>query len=147
MIRETPRLDWLLLTKRPQNIRKMLPASWGDATDWANVWLGTTCEEQKAYDERWPILREIPATVRFISYEPAIAPLQLFGEPPYPDWFICGGETGKGWRGMHPNWARQVKSGCEYHGLAFFMKQMANSAPIPPELLLRQFPTPRLGRL
>ena len=73
LIRETPALVWLLLTKRPQNIRKMLPTDWADG--WPNVWLGTTTEDAEHYRQRWPILASIPARVRFVSYEPAIAPL------------------------------------------------------------------------
>jgi protein gp37 len=142
LIWETPELDWLLLTKRPENIAKMLP--WAmQATAWPTVWLGTTCEDQEHYDRRWPILRAAPAAVRFISYEPAIGPLRLFGEAPWPDWFICGGESRQGKhepRAMDPDWARAVKYGCNYHGLAFFMKQMSGGAPIPPDLMLREFP-------
>src|SRR5258708_600677 len=80
LIRATPELDWLLLTKRPENIRKMLPDNWGRG--WPNVWIGTTCEDQKHFDRRYPLIREIPAAVHFISYEPAIGPLAyLWGKP------------------------------------------------------------------
>ena len=65
LIRDCRRLDWLLLTKRPQNIRKMLPADWGDG--YRNVWLGVTGENQEWFDRRWSILQRIPAAVRFIS--------------------------------------------------------------------------------
>src|SRR6185312_11940199 len=64
-IDQTPHLDWLLLTKRPQNIAKMLPdprtgvKPWGGG--WPNVWLGTTAEDQDRYDQRWPHLAKIPA--------------------------------------------------------------------------------------
>jgi protein gp37 len=51
LIRTCDRLDWLLLTKRPQNIANMLPPDWGDG--YANVWLGTTAEDQKRFDQRW----------------------------------------------------------------------------------------------
>src|SRR6266567_4030575 len=67
LIRKTPELDWLILTKRPQNIRKMLPSDWGDG--YGNVWLGITGENQEEYDRRWPILARIPAVVRFVSCE------------------------------------------------------------------------------
>jgi protein gp37 len=60
LIRQTPELDWLLLTKRPQNIRKMLPADWGPG--WPNVWLGTTAEDQAHYDLRWPQPYGIPSS-------------------------------------------------------------------------------------
>ena len=54
LIRATPELDWLLLTKRPENIRRMLPVDWIDG--WPNVWLGITAEDQTHFDRRWPIL-------------------------------------------------------------------------------------------
>lgn len=81
MIDRTPHLDWLLLTKRPQNIAKMLPTEkigckpWG--TGWPNVWLGTTAENQAEADRRIPALLAVPAVVHFISYEPALGPLDL----------------------------------------------------------------------
>ena len=75
LIKETPELDWLLLTKRPENIKKMLPDDWGDG--WSHVWLGTTCENQEWFDRRWPILAAVPARIRFVSYEPAIGPLDI----------------------------------------------------------------------
>src|SRR5690242_18927228 len=52
LIKETPELDWLLLTKRPENCEKMLPSDWGNG--YPNVWLGTTAEDQQHYDHRWP---------------------------------------------------------------------------------------------
>lgn len=138
LIRQTPELDWLLLTKRPENIAKMLPADWRDG--YANVWLGTTCEDQANYDRRWPILNAIPAAVRFISYEPAIAPLRLHNGPHQPDWLICGGESGAGARYMLPAWAADVRNDCAERGVYFFMKQMTGKKPIPDDLMVRQFP-------
>ena len=88
--RITPALDWLLLTKRPQNIAKMLPKSWPDG-GMPNVWLGTTAEDQVRIDQRWPVLRRVPAVVRFISYEPAIGPIRLDRtQDLQPDWLIAG---------------------------------------------------------
>lgn len=139
LIGTTENLDWLLLTKRPENIAKMLPSNW-NAADWSNVWLGTTCEDQAAYDRRWSILREIPAAVHFISYEPAIGPLRLHNVPDQPDWLICGGESGPGARMMDPNWAAAIKHDCETAGVYFFMKQMTGKKPIPDYLMLREFP-------
>src|SRR5262249_40070407 len=138
LIRATPQLDWLLLTKRPENIAKMLPAEWG--AGWANVWLGTTCEDQKHFEHRWPILSGVPAAVRFISYEPALGPLVLGGAR--PDWVICGGESGAGdhTRYMDPEWARSMRDQCAAGGIAFFMKQMTRKRPIPADLLIRQSP-------
>lgn len=80
LIEKTPHLDWLLLTKRPQNIRKMLPnfpgaKPWGDG--WSNVWLGTTAENQTEADRRIPHLLSVPAAIRFLSCEPLLGPLDL----------------------------------------------------------------------
>lgn len=144
LIRETPELDWLLLTKRPENIKNMLPSSWFDRhEDWQNVWLGTTCEDQKNFDRRWSILSAIAARVRFISYEPAVGPVfDISGGVMgiVPDWLICGGESGSNARMMEPKWAANVKMQCEKRKVAFFMKQMTGRAPIPDDLMLRQFP-------
>src|SRR5262249_16578930 len=72
LIENTPNLDWLLLTKRPQNIHKIVP--WG--RDWpANVWVGTTVENQAEAEKRLPALLKTPAAVRFLSCEPLLGPL------------------------------------------------------------------------
>ncbi|MGY6705891.1 phage Gp37/Gp68 family protein [Roseinatronobacter sp.] len=80
LIARTPHLDWLLLTKRPQNIAKMLPdgygaPAWGNG--WPNVWLGTTAENQTEADRRIPHLLAVPAAVRFVSAEPLLGPVRL----------------------------------------------------------------------
>jgi protein gp37 len=146
LIGATPELDWLLLTKRPENIEKMLPGAIGAVGmaqwPWPNVWLGTTCEDQKRFDHRWPILCEIPAALRFISYEPAIGPLELaWGDLlPQPGWLICGGESGHGARTMDLQWARDLRDECAELGLPFFFKQTTGKGPIPDDLMVRQFP-------
>jgi protein gp37 len=129
LIEQTPNLDWLLLTKRPQNIAKMLPdpetgvRPWGDG--WPNVWLGITAENQEEFERRWPYLNDIPADVRFVSYEPALGPLRLAGD--YggcgPDWIIAGGESGPHARPANPQWFRDVRDECERLGIAFLFKQ------------------------
>jgi protein gp37 len=72
LIRRCSGLDWLILTKRPQNIIKMLPADWG--AGYRNVWLGVTAENQTYFDQRWKHLQNIPAAMKFISYELALGP-------------------------------------------------------------------------
>lgn len=135
LIRRTPELDWLLLTKRIQNYERLAP--WPHAPK--NVWLGITCGDQKEFDRDWPILRDIKATVLFVSYEPALGP--LFIRPARPDWIICGGESGPKARTMDPAWARDLRDQCAASGTRFFMKQMTGKAPIPTDLMVRQFPT------
>jgi protein gp37 len=87
MIEQTPNLDWLLLTKRPENVNQMIAeAIKTDAGDhgvrvWlsriSNVWIGTSVENQQTADERIPHLLQIPAAVRFLSMEPLLGPVNL----------------------------------------------------------------------
>jgi len=121
LIRECPRLDWLLLTKRPQNVLKMLPKDWRDG--YHNVWLGVTAEDQTYFDQRWRILERIPAVIRFISYEPALAALSLRKHGHLPDWLISGGESGGGARPLKPRWIRNIITECHHRGVAVFHKQ------------------------
>lgn len=81
LIWATPNLDWMLLTKRPGNIAKMLPQdglehpSWGSG--WPNVWLGCTVVNQAEADRDIPKLLAVPAAVRFLSMEPLLGPVDL----------------------------------------------------------------------
>lgn len=144
LIGTTVHLTWLLLTKRPQNIAGMLPMVWGDG--WPNVWLGTTAEDAGHHRLRWAHLAGVPARVRFLSYEPALGPLEELelGRVGAPDWVICGGESGPGAREMDAAWARSVRDQCRRAAVPFFMKQMTRKAPIPADLLVREFPRDRL---
>jgi protein gp37 len=121
LIGECDGLDWLLLTKRPQNILKMLPSDWGDG--YPNVWLGVTTEDQAHFDQRWKYLQKIPASLKFISYEPALGPLRLPAHGPFPDWLISGGESGSGARPVKRQWIRDVIADCRERGIAPFHKQ------------------------
>lgn len=153
MIAQTTHLDWLLLTKRPQNIAKMLPPLWGHG--WANVWLGTTVENQAEADRRIPHLLAVPAARRFLSCEPLLGPVDLtnitgaeksaqFGSPvhgwsclwkgncigrPWIDWVIAGGESGPKARASHPDWFRSLRDQCKHAGVPFFFKQWGEWAP------------------
>lgn len=160
LIRNTPHLDWLLLTKRPQNIAKMLPCpednclpEWG--TGWPNVWLGTTAENQAEADRRTPHLLAIPARVRFLSCEPLLGPVDLRfvsgpngtqvidalrGASRYPHWVseasrihwvISGGESGPGARPSAPNWHRNLRDQCADAGAAYFFKQWGEWQRLP----------------
>jgi protein gp37 len=129
LIRDCPNLDWLLLTKRPQNVRKMLPSNW--ESGYANVWLGMTAEDQERYDQRWKHLAGVPAAIRFVSYEPAIGPLRLRASTVSPDWVIIGGESGPGARPMSQTWVHAAIDDCRQLGIAPFFKQWGSWANNP----------------
>ena len=147
LIRKTPELDWLLLTKRPENIHRQMLLAEGGLTIWRihfpNVWLGFTAEDQENFDRRWPIMQNIQAKVRFCSYEPALGPL-FIREASGLSWVICGGESGRNYRPMDPMWPVLLKNDCCRLQIPFFMKQMSGVKPlenqIPKHLMLRQFP-------
>lgn len=140
LIQMTPELDWLLLTKRPENFETLLP--WLPSRDPPeNVWLGVSAEDQANYTRRYRILRQWPATCHFISYEPALGPItQIAVDGSTPDWIIMGGESGKHARNMPAEWARDMRDLCDYHDVPFFMKQMTHKLPIPADLMVREFP-------
>lgn len=151
VIDQTPNLDWLILTKRPQNIMKMLPdpdagysKPWGNG--WPNVWLGMTAENQEEYDRRSNHLYKVPAAVRFISYEPALGPLVVDLDAPL-DLLICGGESGPHARQMDLAWARAARDQCKRQGIFYFFKQMGGKRkpfpPIPDDLMVREMPPNR----
>lgn len=121
VVRQCDRLHFQMLTKRPENIGQFLPEDWGHG--YSNVWLGTSIEDMRVA-WRADELRRIPAIVRFISYEPALGPLNgldLRGI----DWVIYGGESGPGYRPEDKNWARSMRDKCREDGVAFFHKQSA----------------------
>lgn len=137
LIEETPHLDWLLLTKRPQNIALMAP--WGE--DWPHhVWLGTTVENQTWAEKRIPILMEVPARIRFLSCEPLLGPIDLTSflhqKANGIHWIIAGGESGPHSRPMNPDWVRNLRNQCAENGVAFHFKQWGHW--IPEELLTEQ---------
>jgi protein gp37 len=165
LIHETPNLRWLLLTKRPElwaprmahaceflsrdmrtnfdTFSKMV--SWakdGDAP--ANVWVGTSVEDQIRADQRIPALLKIPAVGRFLSVEPLLGPVIL---PVFPsggmalggvsigrpgraggsiDWGIVGGESGPGARPCNVEWIRSVVRQCQAAGVPCFVKQLGS---------------------
>lgn len=161
-----PRHLFLILTKRPERMKKFIEAcrSCGERHGWIthngslpkaayngtgivvgglewplpNVWLGVTCENQAAADERIPMLLQIPAAVRFVSVEPMLGPVDLGytftrayhagGGQAAIDWVICGGETGPGARPMHPDWARSLRDQCLAAFVPFFLKSFGEWA-------------------
>ncbi|QNJ58116.1 hypothetical protein PP483_gp60 [Gordonia phage Bunnybear] len=115
-------------------------ADWPDAdtVTWPlpNVWLGVSTENQQWADIRIPALLDTPAAVRFISAEPLLGPMQLrreWGYGPGIDWLIVGGESGRGARPMHPDWARALRDHRDVVGAAFLFKQWGEWAPRGPD--------------
>ena len=142
----TPQHTYMILTKRPKQAATQ--------THWPpNVWLGVSVENN---DNRWRIyeLLKIPAAVHFISCEPMLEGMLLhwylklkkqcyqIGEPTIPpiDWVICGGESGPGRRPFKLEWARDLRDQCRAAGVPFFMKQIDKVRPIPPDLMIREYP-------
>ena len=129
LIEDTPHLDWLLLTKRAH---AMLPlaraAGWAGAWP-SNVWAGVTAENAEWAMRRVHHLLDVPADVRFVSYEPAIG--SLFDDRAAGledvDWIICGGESGHSARPFELSWARQVLDFCVTASVAPFVKQMGSN--------------------
>lgn len=137
VIEQTPALDWLLLTKRPQNVSGLAP--WRD--EWpANVWVGATAENQRWLDKRLPALTALRARVLFLSCEPLLGPLDLSrwvegarrGQHRAIDWVIGGGESGHHARPMHPEWLTSLRDQCLAGGIKFHFKQWGNWRPALP---------------
>lgn len=160
-----------ILTKRPQRMleyfewckdamrRAGLDESWKGINALPNVWLGVSVEDQRAADERIPLLLQTPAAVRFLSCEPLLGPVDLsrveyihaangIGEQwrdplnqrnryqrewlasrAAINWVIAGGESGPGARAMHPDWARSLRDQCQAAGVPFFFKQWGEWGP------------------
>lgn len=118
--------NWLVLTKRPENIASMLPKDFYSGA-YKHVHLGTTCEHEK-YVDRLDHLRALPewGGIRWVSYEPALSPIDHVVDLTGIDWLIYGGESSRsylGFRKDNDEWARAIKAKCEKEGTVFFYKQ------------------------
>lgn len=123
IVRRCPNLTFQILTKRHGRIADHLPSDWGDG--YPNVWLGVSAEDRRWWDLRVPVLRDIPARVRFVSYEPAIGPLGSMADARGIDWVIIGGESAPG-RPFEVEWAREAIQICRRDGAAPFVKQLGS---------------------
>jgi protein gp37 len=173
LINKTPNLDWLLLTKRPENWKPQLARAltccmthgvvtdgrfaaakmveaWLNGTPPANVWIGTSIEDQKRADERIPELLKIPARVRFLSVEPLLGPVELTGlrcgscgyskadmqrhmdhhicknPTQLIAWTIIGGESGPKARPCNIEWIRSIVEQCKSAAVPCFVKQLGS---------------------
>ena len=139
LIRNTPNLDWQLLTKRPENaVRYAAGIQWPQ-----NAWLGVSVEDQERAG-RAEIIAQVPAPVRFLSCEPLLGPVKLnlngIG------WVIVGGESGPGCRPMQKEWVIDIHDQCRAANVPFFFKQWGgNKADAGGHLLdgvtYHEFPT------
>lgn len=148
LIERTPWLDWLLLTKRPKNIERMIPGRWTTAPGALprNVWFGISAESQEQLETRWPILEAFGnryrPSVLFLSLEPLLEPIDLsdclteidIGDEENPiwtrpvDWVIVGGESGPKARTFDLRWASKIIADCGAAGVPVFMKQVGSAA-------------------
>jgi protein gp37 len=135
LIDKTPHLDWMLLTKRPENILKM----WPDDKRRENVWLGTSVENQEYADKRIPELLNCRhlSPVLFLSCEPLLGPIEFsnvtnrsdairqLGKPALDgiSWVIVGGESGFNARPSNAAWFRSIRDQCKAVGVPFHFKQ------------------------
>lgn len=123
-IERTPHLDWLLLTKRPENWARLFCASW----PFDNAMLGITIEDREALTARrnWLANAWLARGERvFLSYEPALGPVDFSGllRTGQVRWLIAGGESGPHARPADPDWFRAARDQCAAHRVPFFFKQ------------------------
>jgi protein gp37 len=123
LMNDTPMLDWLLLTKRPENIMKMWMHDMDSVLFLSNEWIGTSVENQAMADKRIPALAKIRAATRFLSCEPLLGPLDLSPWLDAVQWVIVGGESGPKARPMQADWVRGIRDQCNAAGVAFLFKQ------------------------
>ena len=122
LLRETPHLRWILLTKRIGNAWKMLPADW----PFPNAGLMATLANQEEWDRDLPKLMHLPATWHGVSAEPLLGPIDMrwaMIRHGFPDWIITGGESGGQRRPLDMNAVRSIRDQCAEYGITFHHKQ------------------------
>jgi protein gp37 len=174
-----PQHSYQILTKRHGRMRSLLANAERGAPSWLdlvrgwvignsygapgsfswplpNVWLGCSVEDQKRADLRIPALLGTPASIRFLSCEPLLGPVDL-RTVPIPvrgprelalqqlDWVIVGGESGPDARPMELDWARSLVEQCRAARVPVFVKQDSGPKPgmqgrLPDDLWIKEFP-------
>jgi protein gp37 len=124
VIVRTPHHRYQILTKRP----KLMAAFFETREVPPNAWLGVSVENRKYGVPRIDILRQIAASVRFLSVEPLLEPLGKFDLSGI-HWAIVGGESGPGARPMKVSWVRAIRDQCVEEGVPFFFKQWGMWGP------------------
>lgn len=129
VIKDKPEFNYLILTKRPQNVDERLPEDWGDG--YPNVWLGISAENQDTFNERIGFLDAIPAAIKFISAEPLIDELDITAalKARTIDWVIAGGESGvkDKYRPCKIEWLQRIVADCQTHCTLVFVKQLGTT--------------------
>ncbi len=120
LMRATPNLRWIVLTKRIGNAAKMLPADWPNGYD-EHVGLMATLENQEVWDRDYPKLARLPAAWHGVSVEPMLGRIDI-GDA-RPDWIITGGESGPGFRPLDMDAVRFMRDQCARNGVTFHHKQ------------------------
>ncbi len=111
-----------VLTKRPERLQRLLSTSLNFAAGLAHIWWGVSVEDRRYGCPRIEVLRNAPASVRFLSIEPLLedlGQLDLSGI----DWVIVGGESGAGARPIRREWVEEIRKQCSAHKIPFFFKQ------------------------
>jgi protein gp37 len=121
LIKATPNLRWMLLTKRIGNASKTLPPDWPQ--DFLHVGLMATIANQDEWDRDYHKLTKLPAAWRGVSAEPLLGPIKIPSSCPPPDWLIVGGESGAHHRPPDPEWVRSLRDQCAELAIAFHFKQ------------------------
>jgi protein gp37 len=120
---DTPQHTYQVLTKRAIRARKL-----ADKLDWPdNLWLGVSVESAP-YMHRVDELRQITSSVRFLSCEPLLGPLDGINLEGI-GWVIAGGESGPNYRPMEVSWARGIRDTCLDAAVPFFFKQWGGRTP------------------
>ena len=148
LIGKTPRLDWLLLTKRISNAKRALRQEAMEGSH--NIWIGATVVTQEELVRDVPKLLATPARIRFLSCEPLLEPLEFgaLGALRGLHWIICGGESGAHARPLELEWAARLRAQAEARDISFFMKQGSQAnwptfktfESFPPSVRVREFP-------
>jgi len=133
VMRECPQHTFQILTKRPGRMLRLIKTYIADhefgVRPLPNVHLGVSVENQATADERREYLRQCPAAVKYVSYEPALGPVDWTGWE-FVSQIISGGESGPGARPSHPDWHRVTRDFCQENGIAYFMKQWGHWQPV-----------------
>jgi protein gp37 len=141
VIPQSPNLLFLLLTKRPSNINKLIPEDW-KVNPPKNVMFGTSPVNQQTADTLIEHLQRVNGR-KFLSVEPQLSEITLMRwlSEKKIDWVIQGGESGHHKRPFNTDWARKLKSECAATNTPYFFKQIDKVQEIPDDLLIRQFPS------